>query len=302
MKIAAIDIGSNAIRLQIVKVFEENKRVSFKKLEFLRFPLRLGKDVFKKKAISKETREKFAMLMGAFKTLIDLYEVDHYAAVATSAMREAKNGNSIQKEIKALHNLDINIISGAREARLLRNAISPFVDKQKYLHIDVGGGSTELNIFDQGKILAGRSFKIGSVRKLTKKENQEVKEEMKHWIYKNELNSKSGITCIGTGGNINKLYKIANKGIDMFIPIAELKGLKAYVRAFSLDERKSFLKMNPDRADVIIPASDIYIHAMKTVGSPRIMVPKVGLKDGLIYELYAKNSRKKVKDIQFFEE
>lgn len=302
MKLAAIDIGSNAIRLQIVKAFEENKRVSFKKLEFLRFPLRLGKDVFSDKKISKETAAKFAMLMSAFKTLIDLYEVDGYRAVATSAMREAKNGKEILASVKALHDLDIEIIPGKQEAKLLRKAIAPFLKNESYIHIDVGGGSTELNIFEGRKIVAGRSFKIGSVRKLGKEKRRDTFSEMKQWIYDNGHSAKSKMTAIGTGGNINKLYKIANKGTDKYVPIAELKALRAYVKAFTLDERKSFLKMNPDRADVIIPASDIYINVMNMVRSPRILVPKVGLKDGLTYELYVNLSGQKFSDIKFLDE
>lgn len=286
MKLASIDIGSNAIRLLIVRAFTEKNKVSFKKLEFLRFPLRLGRDVFDHKQISDETLKKFTLLMQTFKNLMDLYEVEGYYAVATSAMREAKNGKTVQKHIEQATGVSINIISGSSEASILQKAIIPYLEDEKYLHIDVGGGSTELNIFKGKKLSASRSFKIGSVRKLSTTERKETLSKMKEWLDKSVLKKESSITAIGTGGNINKLYKIANKGKNIYIPIAELKALRAYVSAFSFDERKSFLKMNPDRADVIIPASEIYISMMDMVKSDRIMVPQVGLKDGLIYTLY----------------
>lgn len=299
MKLAAIDIGSNAARLQIVNVFEEGDQVSFKRIQFLRYPLRLGKDVFKHGSISEQTFDRYKMLMQTYRNLLDLYQVDHYWAVATSAMREAKNAKAVKAQLLADTGIDIEVITGSKEAKVLQKAILPFLDKEDYLHIDVGGGSTELNFFAGRKLRKSRSFKLGSVRKLSRKERTERFAEIKDWIQSSPLSKKKNICSIGTGGNINRLYKIANKGSNIYLPYAELKALQAYVNAFSIPERESFLKMNPDRADVIIPAADIYIRSMSYVQSDRIMVPKVGLKDGLIYELYAGVSERDISEVEF---
>lgn len=297
MKLAAIDIGSNAIRLQIVKVYKEKNLVSFKRLQFLRFPLRLGRDVFAEGKISLATKEKFVKLMATFKNLIDLYEVEGYTAVATSAMREAKNGKAIREHIEKNTSLKIEIISGKKEAKILYKAIIPFLKKKPYIHIDVGGGSTELNIFYEKKLIKSKSFNIGSVRKLHKEERIETFKEMKSWITEINVINQKNLTTIGTGGNINKLFKIANKEKGNTLPFTELKALRAYVNEYSFNERISQLKMNPDRADVIIPASEIYIKVMNFVNSDRIMVPQVGLKDGLIYELYEKISDRDLAEV-----
>jgi len=302
MKLAAIDIGSNAIRLQIVNVFEEGKLVSFKKLEFLRFPLRLGHDVFNKKKITPSTIEKFSKLMHAFKLIIDLYEVDSYYAVATSAMREAENGKVIKKLIADSIGIDINIISGKKEANILNKAIIPNLSDHYYIHIDVGGGSTELNLYEGKKLKKSQSFKIGSVRKLSAKQRKETMAEMKKWSQKAFTKKTKNIVGIGTGGNINKLFKIANKSNTNTIGLAELKALRAYVKAYTLEDRMKILKMNPDRADVIIPASEIYISVLENVGSDQIVVPKVGLKDGVIYDLYERTSNKRIEELAFLEE
>lgn len=303
MKLAAIDIGSNAIRLQIVKVFEENNLVSFKKLEFLRFPLRLGHDVFKKGKITKPTIKRFAKLMQTFKLLIELYEVEAYSAVATSAMREAANGLDIRKLIQETIGLDINIISGNTEASILNKAILPYLeDRHYYIHIDVGGGSTELNLFEGKQLKVSKSFRIGSVRKLSRDARKETLKEIKDWIKSAQLKKNKHIVGIGTGGNINKLYKLAKKADDLAISLAELKAIRAYVREFSYEERMSILKMNPDRADVIVPASEIYIQVLQNIKSDYILVPRVGLKDGLVYELYEKVRHKNLTKIEFLEE
>lgn len=301
MKLAAIDIGSNAIRLQIVNVFETNDMISFKKLEFLRFPLRLGKDVFNKGIISKLTLDKFEKLMQAFKLLIDLYEVHAYSAVATSAMREANNAEQVKAHISEHVGLNIDIISGEDEARILNKAIIPYLKKGYFIHIDVGGGSTELNFFEDGLLKDSCSFRIGSVRKLSREKRTKAFKEIKEWVGSKKLKTIKNVVGIGTGGNINKLYKLANHTRNISISLAELKALRAYVREFTYEERMSILKMNPDRADVIVPASEIYITVLQTIGSDHIMVPKVGLKDGLIYELYEKVSHKHSSHVEFLQ-
>lgn len=302
MRLAAIDIGTNAIRLQVVKVFEDENLVSFKKLEFLRFPLRLGHDVFKKGKIGNNARAKFEKLMRTFKLLIDLYEVEAFSAVATSAMREADNGKEIQEYIMDMVGLKIDIISGDREANILNKAIIPFLNGKQYVHIDVGGGSTELNVYEGKELKKSQSFKIGSVRKLTGKERTAVFQKMKDWIKESGLSKSKNTIGIGTGGNINKLFKLARKSSGTYVSLAELKALRAYAKEFSLEDRIAILKMNPDRADVIIPASEIYINVLQAAGSDQIMVPKVGLKDGLVYELYEHVSGKNLAQIEFLEE
>ncbi len=302
MKLAVIDIGSNAIRLQIVRAFENNDLISFKKLEYLRFPLRLGHDVFKIGSISVPVLDKLAKLMKTFKLLIDLYEVEGYSAVATSAMREAKNGKEVRSFIFNQVGLKVSVISGDEEAKVLNKAIIPTLQKSKYIHIDVGGGSTELNIFDGKKRIKGSSFKIGSVRQLSINDRDLILNEIEDWIEQFKFGKSENVIGIGTGGNINKIFNLKHKPSGNQISLAELKALRAYLDAFSLEDRMSILKMNPDRADVIVPASDIYIHVMECMESDQIMVPKVGLKDGLVYELYERLSQKDLSEIEFLEE
>ncbi|MBC3758729.1 phosphatase [Hyunsoonleella sp. SJ7] len=299
MKLASVDIGSNAIRLQVVRVYEDQDLVSFKNLQLLRFPLRLGHDVFSKGEISPATREKFIKLMSTFKHLIDLYEVEGYYAVATSAMREATNGDEIQQTINNSVGLKIDIIPGKKEASILNKAILHTLSDKKYVHIDVGGGSTELNLIENGQLIENQSFRIGSVRQLSADERAEVFNSIREWLRATPFYKSKNIIGIGTGGNINRLYKLANKASNMAISYAELKALRAYVKEFSYEERMSILKMNPDRADVIIPASEIYLRVMKEMGSDQILVPKVGLKDGLVYELYEQNTQRNLNKIEY---
>lgn len=299
MKLASVDIGSNAIRLQVIKVYEDNDLVSFKNLQLLRFPLRLGKDVFTHGEITPDTQERFISLMSAFRHLIDLYEVQDYYAVATSAMREASNGELIQKQISEEVGLNINIINGKKEARILNKAIRPIISDKKYVHIDVGGGSTEINLLEGNTLVKSKSFKIGSVRTLSGKERTATFKTIGEWLQDTPFHRKKNIVGIGTGGNINRLFKLANKTHGSAISYAELKALRAYVKEFTLEERMSILKMNPDRADVIIPASEIYLRVLKEMGSDQILVPRIGLKDGLVYELYEQATKKNLDKIEY---
>lgn len=226
MKLAAVDIGSNAIRLQITHVTHHQEQINFKKLEYVRFPLRLGKDVFHSKKISEESKEKFIKLMKAYKLLIDLYEVDDYMVCATSAMRESENGRAIAQEVKQDIGLKIQIIDGNREADLINIALWNYIDHKPYLHIDVGGGSTELNIYQNRQKIASKSFKIGSVRALDHKESPKVWKAMKTFIQEN-IDKRHAITCIGTGGNINKVFELSkprkNKRYLDFAKIQEMQ-------------------------------------------------------------------------------
>ncbi|AGA79235.1 Ppx/GppA phosphatase family protein [Echinicola vietnamensis] len=292
MKLAAVDIGSNAIRLQITHVTHHQEQINFKKLEYVRFPLRLGKDVFHSKKISEESKEKFIKLMKAYKLLIDLYEVDDYMVCATSAMRESENGRAIAQEVKQDIGLKIQIIDGNREADLINIALWNYIDHKPYLHIDVGGGSTELNIYQNRQKIASKSFKIGSVRALDHKESPKVWKAMKTFIQEN-IDKRHAITCIGTGGNINKVFELSKpRKNKRYLDFAKIQEMQAYLASFTFDERVNVLNLNPDRADVIIPATSIYLTAMEAAHSKRMIVPDVGLKDGVMNVLYERNKNK----------
>lgn len=294
MKLAAVDIGSNAIRLQITNVTHYEDKTTFKKLEYLRFPLRLGMDVFHVQKISDKNRRKFVKLMKAFKLLIDLYEVDDYMVCATSAMRESANGKEIADEVRQDIGLKIQIIDGNREAELINLALWSYIDEKPYLHIDVGGGSTELNIYKNKQKIASKSFKIGSVRALDDNIPLSVWKSMNKFIEEN-ITNKDKITCIGTGGNINKIFELSNPAKNKrYISPEKIKEIQEYLESFSYEDRINKLNLNPDRADVIIPASKIYLAAMTAAASKKMIVPDVGLKDGLMNVLYERNKIKKV--------
>jgi exopolyphosphatase / guanosine-5'-triphosphate,3'-diphosphate pyrophosphatase len=292
LKLAAVDIGSNAIRLQITNVTYFEDTVNFKKLEYLRFPLRLGLDVFNSQKISDKNKRKFVKLMKAFKLLIDLYEVDDYMVCATSAMRESSNGREIAEEVKQDIGLKINIIDGNKEAELINMALWSYIDEKSYLHIDVGGGSTELNIYINKQKIASKSFKIGSVRALDDSIPESVWRSMNKFISEN-VSPKDKIICIGTGGNINKIFELSKPSKSKrYLNIEKIREIQEYLASFTYEERVNKLNLNPDRADVIIPAANIYLTAMTAASSKRMIVPDVGLKDGLMKVLYEKNKAK----------
>lgn len=291
MKLAAVDIGSNAIRLQITNVFFYQGRHTFKKIEYLRFPLRLGKDVFLHREISTKNRHKFVKLMGAYKTLIDLYEVDHYLVCATSAMRESKNGEEIAQQVFDEIGLSITIIDGDREAELIDRALWSYIDHKTYLHIDVGGGSTELNIYKKAQKIASKSFAMGSVRTLDDNASLSMEEELTQFI-SHYLHKEQSVTCIGTGGNINKIMELSKpRKNKRFLELATIKTIQARLEEHSFEERVHLLNLNEDRADVIIPASKIYLTAMRAAHSNRMIVPDVGLKDGVMHFLFDKANK-----------
>tara|TARA_R110002012_G_scaffold320787_1_gene545569 strand:+ start:11455 stop:12342 length:888 start_codon:yes stop_codon:yes gene_type:complete len=293
LKLAAVDIGSNAIRMQITSVTQYEGIIKFKKLEYLRFPLRLGLDVFYSQKISEINRRKFVKLMKAFKILIDLYEVDDYMACATSAMRESVNGKDIAAEVKEEIGLKINIIDGNKEAELINKSLNKFFDEKTYLHIDVGGGSTELNIYKNREKIASKSFQIGSVRALEDKVATPAWSSMENFVLKHLSNSPT-VTSIGTGGNINKIFELSlpskNKRYLDYEKIEEVLG---QLQSLTFEERVNKLNLNHDRADVIIPAGKIYQRVMKAAKSKKMIVPDLGLKDGIIQVLYERNKIKK---------
>lgn len=290
MKLAAIDIGSNAVRLQITKVIEYEKIITFKKLEYVRFPLRLGHDVFSIGRISEGNKERFYKLMTAFKHLIDLYEVDDFYGCATSAMRESENGPSIIEQVRSGLNLPIQIISGEEEAEMINKVVLFGLDNRHYIHIDVGGGSTELNIYRGHEKVHSKSFKIGTVRILEGKDKPENWEKMREWVQKYAILKGEKITAVGTGGNINKLFELSNMNIkSRKISLERLQRTQEILKNLSLEDRLNKLQLNPDRADVIIPASEIYFEVMRCAKAKNILVPDVGLKDGINYYMYEKH-------------
>ena len=295
MKFAAIDIGSNAARLQISSVLEDEGVISFKRVEYVRFALRLGHDVFIDGAISPESEVRIFKLLQAYKLLMELHEVQDYAICATSAMREAVNAAEIITRINKILEMKINVIDGAREAELINDVVVQSLHPQKnYLHIDVGGGSTELNIYRNREKLASKSFKIGSVRLLEGKEKESDWEKMKQWISLQILSMNGPIYAAGTGGNISKLYNMSSEvNESKTMTVDELKKIATYVSSFTFEERVHKLRLNTDRADVIVPASSIYLAAMECAGCPSIFVPDLGLKDGILQMLYDRYKARK---------
>ncbi|WP_113635104.1 Ppx/GppA phosphatase family protein [Nubsella zeaxanthinifaciens] len=290
LRYAAIDIGSNAVRLLIADISHHENRNSFKKNTLVRVPLRLGDDAFLDQNLSDKKIDDLVKTMVAFRNLMDVYHVSAYLACATSAMREAKNGKSVIEKVKKLANIDIEIIEGQREASIIySNHIEENLDiKKSYLYIDVGGGSTELSIFVNRQPVASKSFNLGTIRILDNQDKEETWNEMKDWIkhHTKELKQTVGI---GTGGNINKLFRMSGEKDDMPLSFLKLKNMYNELNAYSLKERISVLKLNPDRADVIIPACEIYLTVMKWAGIKQIFVPKVGMVDGIINLLIEEN-------------
>ena len=290
MRYAAIDIGSNAIRLLIADIKENNNEFSFKKNTLVRVPLRLGDDAFLEKKISPKKAEELVKTMQAFRNLMDVYHVEDYMACATSAMREATNGPEMVKLIKSKANINLEIVEGQREANIIYSShIEQHLERKKnYLYIDVGGGSTELSVFSDGELVSSRSFNLGGIRILDNQDKEETWVEMREWV-KEQTRTHKNLLGIGTGGNINRLYKMANEKEGMPMSFIKLRSLHSYLNSYSLKERINVLGLNPDRADVIIPASEIYLTVMKWGGVKQIFVPRVGLVDGIIQLLIEKN-------------
>ncbi|WP_367866348.1 exopolyphosphatase [Pedobacter sp. WC2423] len=293
LRYAAIDVGSNAVRLLIADITHNDNGFGFKKNTLVRVPLRLGDDAFLDHKISARKIEDLIKTMQAFKNLMEVYQVTKYLACATSSMREAQNGLEIIKMIKEKANIDLEIIEGQREANIIyANHIEDDLDiKKNYLYIDVGGGSTELSVFVNKVPVASKSFDIGTIRILDNQDKEETWEEMRLWV-KDQTKYHKNLAGIGTGGNINKLYKMANEKEGMPLTFLKLKSLYNQLNSHSLKERIQIFNLNPDRADVIIPASEIFITLMKWTGIKQIHVPRVGMADGIINLLIEENLNK----------
>ncbi|GAB3529722.1 rod shape-determining protein [Pontibacter brevis] len=285
MKLAAIDIGSNAVRCQISSVLNQNGHVFFKKVEYLRYAIRFGEDVFNSGYISDVKIEKFIKLLKAFQLLLDVHDVDHYMICATSAMRSSMNAPEILKRVKEEVGMEIQVIGGEVEAELINKVIFNFLDERNYLHIDVGGGSTEFNIYVNREKKASQSFEQGSIRHMHGRDSSVLWNTMREWI---ETNAKKYhlSRAIGTGGNINKIFEIAGKTPGKAIFRKQIEEVAARISSMTMQERITNLLLNPDRADVIVPASEIYLSAMKWAKVETMIVPTVGLKDGMLHALY----------------
>ncbi|OCB70230.1 Ppx/GppA phosphatase family protein [Flavobacterium crassostreae] len=287
-KYAAIDIGSNAMRLLIVNIIEqEGKEPQFNKSSLVRVPIRLGQDAFTVGEISEENIDRMCDAMTAFHLLMKVHKVTSYRAFATSAMREAYNGKEIVDLIHEKSKVTIEIIDGKKEAAIIASTdlLHLLHTEQTYLFVDVGGGSTEFTLFSNGKIVSSRSFKAGTVRLLNNMVCEVVWQEIEKWIKTNTADYEE-VTLIGSGGNINKLFKMSGKTQEKPLSYIYINSQYAFLNSLTYDQRISELGLNPDRADVIIPAVRIYLNAMKWSGARQIYVPKIGLSDGIVKAMY----------------
>ncbi|WP_366183069.1 exopolyphosphatase [Flavobacterium ovatum] len=290
-KYAAIDIGSNAMRLLVVNIVEqEGKETQFNKSALVRVPIRLGQDAFTVGEISEENANRMCDAMKAFNLLMKVHKVESYRAFATSAMREAYNGKEVVALIKKKADLKIEIIDGKKEAAIIASTEIKhlLVNDQNYLFVDVGGGSTEFTVFSNGKIVSSKSFKAGTVRLLNNMVCDVVWDEIEKWIKKYTADFDD-IALIGSGGNINKIFKMSGKTLEKPLSYMYMNSQYTFLNSLTYEQRIAELGLNPDRADVIIPAVRIYLNAMKWSGARQIYVPKIGLSDGIVKAMYFGN-------------
>ena len=287
-KYAAIDIGSNAMRLLITNIVEQKGQpTQFNKSSLVRVPIRLGQDAFTVGDISEDNITRMVDAMKAFNLLMKVHKVEKYKACATSAMREANNGVDVVNLIKKKADIKIDIIDGKKEASIIATSdLKQFINSDKtYLYVDVGGGSTEFSLFHEGKIVSSKSFKNGTVRLLNNMVSEIVWTEIEKWI-KVTVAPYDEITLIGSGGNINKLFKLSEKHQTKPLSYMYVNAQYQKLNALTYEQRIAELGLNPDRADVIIPAIRIYLNAMKWSGARQIYVPKIGLSDGIVKAMY----------------
>ncbi len=287
-RFAAIDIGSNGVRLLISNVIEfKKKETKFVKSSLVRVPIRLGEDVFTTGEISENNKNRLCDAMQAYQLIMKVYGVEKYKACATSAMREAKNNKAIINNIFKKTGVKIDIINGKEEAQIISSTdLKQLIQSDKpYLYVDVGGGSTEFTFFNKGNLIESKSFPLGTVRLLDNKVEETIWKDAKQWI-KRISKELQGISLIGSGGNINKIFKLSGKAPGSPLSFIYLNSYYKFLKEMTYNERISELDLNPDRADVIIPASKIYLSAMKWSKSNQIYVPKIGLSDGIIKNLY----------------
>jgi exopolyphosphatase/guanosine-5'-triphosphate,3'-diphosphate pyrophosphatase len=287
-KYAAIDIGSNAMRLLVVNIVEqEGREAQFNKSSLVRVPIRLGQDAFTVGEITEENIDRMINAMKAYKLLMKVHKVERYMACATSAMREAYNGKEVAALIEQEADVKIDIIDGKKEAAIIASTDLHHLLKtdQTYLYVDVGGGSTEFSLFANGKIVTSKSFKNGTVRLLNNMVNEVVWQEIEKWI-KLATAPYDAVTLIGSGGNINKLFKLSGKKQEKPLSYFYVNSQYQFLNSLTYEQRIAELGLNPDRADVIIYATRIYLNAMKWSGARNIYVPKIGLSDGIVKAMY----------------
>jgi exopolyphosphatase/guanosine-5'-triphosphate,3'-diphosphate pyrophosphatase len=289
----AIDIGTNAARLLIGEVTENNGHFYVKKISYTRVPLRLGLEVFTDGIISDYKRTQFVKTMQAFQLIADVYEVKDMRACATSAMREAENGLQIKQQILEETGVNIDIIDGEEEASIIFSTflLLAFDKESPFIVIDVGGGSTEISVFEEGKRIAGKSLKIGTIRMLKGKVATTIWDEIDEWITTSiDINMPHKV--FATGGNINKLHKLLGKVTLEPISYDELDAIYKDLSAKSLEDRIVDYQLKPDRADVIVPACEIYEYILRKLDASEVFVPKIGLSDGMIYEMHRNRMNK----------
>jgi len=292
LKFGAIDIGSNAVRLLIADVIETEDDLMIKKLSLTRVPIRLGASVFEKGYISSSKAKRLAKTMKAFRYLLDVYNVKGFRACATSAMREATNSDEVRARVRDYAKVEIEVINGKKEADLI---FSTF-ETQKldpsgtYLYIDVGGGSTEITLLKNNKRVNARSFKIGTVRILKSDIKPSIWEEMEEWVA-DITKDEEELVAIGTGGNINRLFKLSSLNYGELMGFDELSEMHEYIKSLSFTERMIKLNLRNDRADVIVPAGEIFCRVMGTAKIEFISVPKIGLSDGIALYLYRQHQK-----------
>ncbi|WP_264530651.1 Ppx/GppA phosphatase family protein [Flavobacterium sp. N502540] len=287
-KFAAIDIGSNAMRLLISNVVEQDgKEPQFNKSSLVRVPIRLGQDAFTVGEISAENIDRMVDAMKAFNLLMKVHKVERYMAFATSAMREAYNAKEVVALIKKKADIKIEVIDGKKEAAIIASTDLHHLLKtdETYLFVDVGGGSTEFTLFSDGKMINSRSFKAGTVRLLNNMVHDVVWDEIEKWI-KTNTEGYEEVTLIGSGGNINKLFKMSGKQQEKPLSYIYINSQYVFLNSLSYEQRIAELGLNSDRADVIIHATRIYLNAMKWSGARQIYVPKIGLSDGIVKAMY----------------
>jgi exopolyphosphatase/guanosine-5'-triphosphate,3'-diphosphate pyrophosphatase len=287
MKYGAIDIGTNAARLLVGEVTQEGGYSYVKKISYTRIPLRLGEEVFENGIISPKKTEKFLKTIESFRLISEVFEVKKLRACATSAMREAKNGLEVRDLIKEKTGVEIEIISGSEEAELIFGTflLLDFDKVTPFIVIDVGGGSTEISVFEKGERIASKSFEIGTIRLLKKKVKDSIWKDIHDWIIQ-----YVDLTCphniFATGGNINKVQKIIGGNSMQPIALKKIQKLRDNMNDLSIEERINKFQLKEDRADVIVPAMDIYIYILKELGADSVIIPKIGLSDGMIYDLF----------------
>ena len=286
-KFATIDIGSNAIRLLISNVYKRDSKFFTTKNSLIRLPVRLGQDAFKNGKISKTNIIRLIDSLKSFQLIMKVHNVEKYLAYATSALRSSSNGELIVNEVSNKIGLNVEIISGSKEAKIITNNNKFFSNENTYCFLDVGGGSTELTLFKNNKIISSKSFKIGGVRLINNLVKSSTWKKLEEWIYDN-LGSQKDIRLVGLGGNINKIFKISGNNIGV-----PLKKSLLDISINKLDKMTDFektikLKLNPDRIDVIVPAGKIYQFVMDKLNSKEILVPKIGLADAMVHELLKK--------------